>query len=152
MSKTIMQKITLDLWVDNSVEEAVKFYTSIFKSSRSILTCSRSLMAALRLTIGSASVTRYNEDISTISTLYKSNSRPNKKWWRSTRKWRLYLHYQSSISTIRPQIHAQIDKSGGSGDGRGCGGTFNLSSHFLKSIRQISFVVEAGPEELEVRM
>ncbi|HEX6281389.1 MAG TPA: VOC family protein [Nitrososphaera sp.] len=36
MSKTIMQKITPDLWFDNSAEEAAKFYTSIFKNSKII--------------------------------------------------------------------------------------------------------------------
>jgi predicted 3-demethylubiquinone-9 3-methyltransferase (glyoxalase superfamily) len=32
--KTILQKITPFLWFDNQAEEAVKFYTSIFKNSR----------------------------------------------------------------------------------------------------------------------
>ena len=34
--KTIVQKITPDLWFDNSAEEAAKFYTSIFKNSKII--------------------------------------------------------------------------------------------------------------------
>jgi predicted 3-demethylubiquinone-9 3-methyltransferase (glyoxalase superfamily) len=34
MKKTIMQKITPHLWFDNNAEEAVKFYTSIFKNSK----------------------------------------------------------------------------------------------------------------------
>jgi predicted 3-demethylubiquinone-9 3-methyltransferase (glyoxalase superfamily) len=36
MNKTIVQKITPDLWFDNSAEEATKFYTSIFKNSKII--------------------------------------------------------------------------------------------------------------------
>jgi predicted 3-demethylubiquinone-9 3-methyltransferase (glyoxalase superfamily) len=36
MNKTSMQKITPDLWFDNSAEEAAKFYTSIFKNSKII--------------------------------------------------------------------------------------------------------------------
>jgi predicted 3-demethylubiquinone-9 3-methyltransferase (glyoxalase superfamily) len=36
MNKTIVQKITPDLWFDNSAEEAAKFYTSIFKNSKII--------------------------------------------------------------------------------------------------------------------
>lgn len=43
-------------------------------------------------------------------------------------KWRYYLHYKSSISTKRPQIQAQIDKSGDSGD---VGGILRL---YLESI------------------
>lgn len=31
-----MQKITIHLWFDNQAEEAIKFYTSIFKNSRII--------------------------------------------------------------------------------------------------------------------
>ena len=34
MNKFIMQKITPSLWFDKQAEEAVKFYTSIFKNSR----------------------------------------------------------------------------------------------------------------------
>lgn len=36
MNKTIMQKITPHLWFDSNAEEAVKFYTSIFKNSKII--------------------------------------------------------------------------------------------------------------------
>jgi predicted 3-demethylubiquinone-9 3-methyltransferase (glyoxalase superfamily) len=36
MNETIVQKITPDLWFDNSAEEAAKFYTSIFKNSKII--------------------------------------------------------------------------------------------------------------------
>ena len=38
MNTTIMQKITPFLWFDSNAEEAVKFYTSIFKNSRIIET------------------------------------------------------------------------------------------------------------------
>src|SRR5437764_14803998 len=34
LNKSIMQKITPFLWFDNQAEEAVKFYTSIFKDSK----------------------------------------------------------------------------------------------------------------------
>ena len=34
MNKFIMQKITPSLWFDKQAEDAVNFYTSIFKNSR----------------------------------------------------------------------------------------------------------------------
>jgi predicted 3-demethylubiquinone-9 3-methyltransferase (glyoxalase superfamily) len=36
MSKITMQKISPSLWLDNQAEEAVNFYTSIFKNSKII--------------------------------------------------------------------------------------------------------------------
>src|ERR671924_1261279 len=36
MSKIIMKKISPSLWFDNQAEEAVNFYTSIFKNSKII--------------------------------------------------------------------------------------------------------------------
>jgi predicted 3-demethylubiquinone-9 3-methyltransferase (glyoxalase superfamily) len=34
MNKFVMQKITPHLWFDNNAEEAVKFYTSVFRNSK----------------------------------------------------------------------------------------------------------------------
>src|SRR5258708_38951935 len=34
LARSLMQKITPFLWFDNQAEEAMKFYTSIFKNSR----------------------------------------------------------------------------------------------------------------------